>query len=621
MILGLSFSHNCSVVVLDESGRIKFACSEERLSRRKNEWGIPEKTLSLVFSDVVHPSRITRVAVGERCESRSATDAFAQCMYLANYQAKDALIRNKKKMAWTVTWELFCRLFRKKNDFRHLVTDHLKSLGVHAPIDFIEHHEAHAASAYYCSPFSEGLAVTLDGEGDRTSCSVWRCRDGIMEKMASLPEACSVGKFYRCITSLLGFTINRHEGKVTGLAAHGNPDRFRDAMQQLLFTRFDGTRPTIHSVVAESMLQRFRFRSVDPLRLLAFTDLAIRASTWDGLLGSILRRHFIREIGSAFDLDWELLTMKDKADIAAAAQEVLEATVLSWITHQLAAADTRTLLLAGGVFANVKLNQSVLDGLPVDNIFIQPAMGDEGLALGGGLRVAHRVEAPRISVSAMHSTYFGPSIQRDEIETALERAELTAREFEEDEIAETVASALAEYKVVGIARGAMEFGPRALGHRSILAHPGRKDFNDKINRRLNRSDFMPFAPVVLEDMVNEVFEGSKLTAASVPGRFMTIAIDVKREWHERLAGVVHSDGTARPQIVGADDDSLYYEILRRFHELTGLGCLVNTSFNLHEEPIVASAADAIKALELGAIDLLIVGNHVVYGADHGRTTA
>lgn len=227
MILGLSFSHNATACMVEpETGQTAFCCSEERFSRRKNEWGMPWRTLEYAFQHVVPPKEIVLVAVGESCRQAYGCEAYAQLVNLEDYATKDAFVGSKWPLMWIACKEgIFRRLFRPC-DVQALVRKRLREMGVNAPVEFVAHHTAHAASAYYPSPFDEALVVTLDGEGDGLSGSCWRGQGGRLELLDTLPDTSSLGLFYRSITALLGFKINQQEGKVMGLAGYGDRTGF-----------------------------------------------------------------------------------------------------------------------------------------------------------------------------------------------------------------------------------------------------------------------------------------------------------------------------------------------------------------------------------------------------------
>ena len=223
MILGISISHNSTACLVDNNGKVVFCCSEERFTRIKNEWGFPEHSINHILKNIVDASKIQEVAIGENCHSEYGYDKFAEIVYLGNYKTKDNFIKNKFKLFFFFSvGKFFLEKNKKKNNYQQLVINRIRQLKINAPVRFYAHHKAHAASTYYTSPYSESLVLTLDGEGDRLSGSVWHGSNNKLKVITNFSEKSSVGKFYRSITSSLGFLINRHEGKVTGLAAFGN---------------------------------------------------------------------------------------------------------------------------------------------------------------------------------------------------------------------------------------------------------------------------------------------------------------------------------------------------------------------------------------------------------------
>jgi carbamoyltransferase len=272
----------------------------------------------------------------------------------------------------------------------------------------------------------------------------------------------------------------------------------------------------------------------------------------------------------------------------------------------------RNLAIGGGVYANVRLNRHLLENTDAEAIFIFPAMGDEGLPIGGCLDYLLQQRGPeewqrnrRVLDSMLLGRDHGA--EPDALAAAFPKLRLSSIR-EPDAVVAAVADALVAGKAVGIHDGRMEFGPRALGARSILASPTRCEINDSLNARLSRSDFMPFAPVVLSEYAEEVFDVRAGAAHAM--RFMTITCDVKPAWRDRIAAVVHVDGSARPQIVDPEPRTLYRRILEAWHSRSGIPALVNTSFNVHEEPIVDTAEQALAALEANRVDLLVLNGRI-----------
>jgi len=613
VILGLSFSHNATACLANETdGRVSFCCSEERFSRRKNEWGVPGRTLQYLFDHVADPTQITTVAVGETCSSHFGTEEFTRLLNLVDYATKDAYIRSKGKLLRLVLREMLAQTFGKRADFRGLVRETLQRMGVEAPMSFVDHHTAHAASAYYASPFDDALVITLDGEGDGSSCSCWHGRGGTLSPVGRIPDLASLGLFYKLVTSLLGFTVNRHEGKVMSLAAHGDPNRYYAALHDLLYlTGKNKANPDVVSKVAECHLNALSRHRIFLFRLFSYAPMVVAARDWEGLLNRLLRlksRSVFHEIEETRE---EPIPFAVAADLAAAAQEVLEDTVLEIVRFYQTRQPPKKLALAGGVFANVRLNQRLLQECDLDDLYIHPGMGDEGLAMGAALFHIHSGRREKAAGSALRSVFLGPVCKRKDIEAALSPYCVEWVRLADEDMVECVLRALLAERIVGIVRGPMEYGPRALGHRSILADPTGADIQGRLNRRLKRTAFMPFAPTVLDKWYDTLFEVPYRQAARQAARFMTVALDVRTEWLERLPGVVHIDGTARPHLLFADDDPFFYAIVHRFYEETGVGCVLNTSFNLHEEPLVNTADEALVAFHKGAVDVLVLEDYLV----------
>ncbi len=615
MILGLSFSHNSTACLLDKkNGEIIFCASEERFSRRKNDWGIPYKTLDYIFKNIASKEEITEIIVGEKCESKYGSEEFVDMMYLRNLNFKDAYVKSVFKMCRVVIKEVIGRIVNPQSSYQNIVKRKLKEIGLDSNITFLNHHTSHAASAFFCAPFGESLVVTLDGEGDGLSGSVWGGAKNEMSLIKTLPDVASVGKFYRSITSLLNLKVNRHEGKVTGLAAYGDYKVYYSYFEELLKVVNDkeGDK-TIESKIAKKHIESFSLRNINIARMLGNISSYFKSNTWEELLNKIIRKknleiHKDFIIGKSVDFNFE-----KKSNIAATAQYVLEDVVVDFIKYYQEKTKHKNIVLAGGIFANVKLNQRILEKIDFDNIYIHPGMGDEGLALGGAKYFYHNKNNKDIKV--LENVYLGAEYDENEIQKALKNFPVEYKKYNNQELYARVAEELVDEKIVGLYRGRFEYGPRALGHRTILINPSKKEINDSVNKRLKRTEFMPFAPVVLEEAYKEIFRGKKLDGARFACRFMTITLDVNKDWIEKIQGVVHVDNTARPQVITEQDDSCYFGILKEFYKKTGIGCVVNTSFNMHEEPIVSSPNDALRSFMEGAIDTLVIENYLVKRKD------
>ena len=434
------------------------------------------------------------------------------------------------------------------------------------------HHFAHALSALFFTDWSDALLYTADGGGDSVHYSMNHftgdaVRELYDDRSGLKPNSVnSAGLAYGFMTEALGFRKNRHEGKITGLAAYGQP-----AVYDELASRF---------AVGENGLVQ--------------TDFADHGKDMRGFIRAVAKK-----------------TSRENA--AASVQKLLEELIVKSVRIFLRKTGASRIALAGGVFANVALNRKIAELPEVDEVFIFPAMTDDGLAVGGLYQFLLQRDGLQHWLSRrrrLRDVYWGGEYD-DELPQVFAAGgmqkvagDIAGTDAENianiGDIAEESAKLLADGKIVALFCGRMEFGPRALGARSILASPAQRDINDTLNARLGRTEFMPFAPYVLEEDADEVFDLPP--ASRYAARFMTVTCKVRERWREKIPAVVHVDGTARPQVIRDDDNPLYAEILRRFKRRTGLPILVNTSFNAHEEPIIRTADECLRALRDGRVD-------------------
>jgi carbamoyltransferase len=436
---------------------------------------------------------------------------------------------------------------------------------------FYNHHMAHALPTLFYTEWDDALMVTSDGGGDNVNHSHRHFANGKIheiyggeEWLTRDPPIDSLGQAYAAATRALGFRDNRHEGKLTGLSAIGEP------------------------IFAERIGRHFRVNEAGRI----FSDFRNKAAIFKPLA--------------------EIAGEGRREDVAASIQKVLEDTVLLSVTRLLERHPARHLGVSGGVFANVRLNRLLAEQLDLDEIFVFPPMGDEGLPIGGSLvyllqrdGIAHWLKQRR----RLKDVYLG----RDYTDTA--DSTLSAipgiRRLAGDPIGHT-AKRLAVGEIGAIYTGRMEYGPRALGARSILANPSRRETHDLLNTRLDRTEFMPFAPVIAADRASEVFDVSNVNAYAC--RFMTITCNVLPNWRDRIPAVVHFDGSARPQTIVRESNPLYFDILTAFEKITSIPVLVNTSFNVHEEPIVNTPRECAQALLDRRIDF-VVTQQAIYEAE------
>jgi len=555
-ILGFADNHDSSAAIAVD-GEIVAACGQERIDRVKNSSAFPWGAIDAVVDRAGLRYRdIDRVVCGT---------AFTPSFLLRRFPA---FHQERKHGGGQFSYALNLYLAYQSGlraaglhgleveACRRLLTDRLEERPFEIDrVDMVDHHAAHAEAAYRTQPRSRCLVVTVDAMGDGQSVTVWEGRDGDLTQRFGQSGLAAINTYYSRATEYLGFRPNRHEGKVTGLAAYAEPP-------EALLTHFRG--------------------------LLRFVGPGVSVQ-------NVLARQ------SPTDRFWGVLESYSREEIAAALQRVLEEALTALVAHWVGSTGVSHVALCGGVFANVKLNQRIAELDTVDSLWVYPNMGDGGLAAGGALATA----APE--PSALSTLYLGPTYSDSAIARELNIAGL--RPDKPADLAREVATRLAAGKVVARFSGAMEWGPRALGNRSILYRPDDPTVNDWLNQRLSRTEFMPFAPAVMAEDAPRLFRG--YDKAPQAARYMTVCFDALPEMASLGRGVVHIDGTARPQVVHEHDNPEYWHILRHFKALTGLPAVINTSFNLHEEPIVCSPFDAIRAWRQGELDALAIGPYLV----------
>lgn len=599
IILGINPGYDSTAALLAD-GQVLAAVEEERLSRVKMHLGFPRRAIREVL-------RLGSVDPGDiDCVTFSFVDYLRAHPLITRLLLRDggfpfdpenALRPGKVLKAVVVATrpgDIMRPSFRVSQDENYWLNvraylHELERLGVKVErLTPVDHHLSHAASAYYFSGFDDCLIVTADGSGDGHSLTVSIGRNGKISRIRQTAANASAGFFYSSITAFLGFKAHRHEGKITGLAAYGNPETCYQYLVPCLTVARDKGSLTcdFHN---ESWLQ-----------------------TAAGLTGIFARRYYRNPVMNLYQAYYRKhLSPFSREDIAAAAQKRLEDVFLELLTPIIRETGLDKLALAGGVFGNVKLNQRLFEIEGVNRIFIHPNMGDGGNALGSAFftYMKHTAKKDRLPDSKfkIDDVYFGPSFSDPEIEKELKRWGLAYRHC--DNIEALVADKLANNQVVGRFNGRMEYGPRALGNRSILANPTDASINAVLNKRLHRTEFMPFAPSVLSEDAQTYFQLSdgNLHAAE----FMTITCNIRPDKQRLIPAVCHVDGTARPNVVRRAVNPSYYKIIEEFKNRTGLGVIINTSFNIHEEPIICTPADACIAFRQNAVDALAIGNFIV----------
>ncbi|MEU7060689.1 carbamoyltransferase C-terminal domain-containing protein [Streptomyces sp. NPDC046197] len=553
-ILGIT-NNDLAGACLVRDGEIVAAVSEERFTRVKDHKTWPARSIEFVLREAgTSLQEIDRVAYGW-C---AGFDADKHLLLYVDRVAEEAqqrpegLVHLRKRISDEIRNDK-----AKRAEFDEFVDKN----GLRGKAVYVDHHESHGLGAFLCSPFDEALAVTCDGRGDFQSLTVTHCSADGERVLQRETSADSLGYFYGRITKLLGFTPNRHEGKITGLAAQGDPHKLLPLMQSMIDITEDGT---------------------------------IRARTGDFFQPSY--EGYSEEL-------LDEIAKHDRADVAAAAQAHVENLLTALVARHIGEVPSGNVCLAGGVFANVKLNQRIFDTPGVRNVYVLPPMGDGGLPLQSAAVIAYRETGKRHRVPSMA---LGPdaAISEGQLEEILQDYPgLRFRRIDHG-IQEVLVRALDKEKVIGLYRGRMEFGPRALGRRSVVYRTDDPAMNDWLNKRLNRTEFMPFAPITAEELAADCYRGWEPDHPSA--LFMTMTYDCTEQFAKACPAVVHVDNTARPQIVRRADDPFLHGLLLAWYAQSGQGALVNTSFNKHEEPIVGSHRDALDPLQDEVVDLLLI---------------
>ncbi|RJP79157.1 MAG: hypothetical protein C4524_05780 [Candidatus Zixiibacteriota bacterium] len=624
VILGLNILHD-STATLVIDGKIVASVAEERLTRIKYHCGFPYQSILEVLRIAgISGDQVDRVILTFNSNLERMPRWFADYVVDRSGQFDTA---NEKDLAFRsrmILDQFTRRLNHEPWDAskQYAIQKYKQALArsgvTRASLEARDHHLCHAASAYYQSGQDRTLIITGDGSGDGQSMAVFIGEGGRLRRIHTVSDLHSLGKFYSGITKYLGFKRNRHEGKITGLAAYGDPDKLRPQLQKIVSLTPDGR--NFYSPLAESMPET----DVQVINLLHLLRGDYYGRNYSNLqldfLHELFRYRFEKGLvvgpphligGNTFH----------REDIAAAAQRLLEDYVVAFVRSFLEETGLRHVVLAGGIFANVKVNQRVAEIEQVESLFIHPNMGDGGTATGAALLGwAETLEANGqvLEPWAIEEVYYGPEYSESDIHRELVKHPFHYRRSADVE-AET-AQLVADKKIVGRFHGRMEYGPRALGNRSILADPTDQTINHWLNERLNRTEFMPFAPSVLHEAAPRLYKD--YSRGEYPSYFMTITFDVEPEWVERAPAVCHVDNTARPQVVRESANPSYYRILKEYEKRTGLPLLVNTSFNMHEEPIVCTPDDALRSLDRGCVDVLSIGPFLVWkeGQDPHPTT-
>lgn len=572
--LGINAAYHDPAACLIHDGQVIAAAEEERFTHVKHgKRPIPFSTYELPFHAIAYCLQAANIHLTDIDQIAYSYDPFL----LLGKSRQDATLTLPLEPSahpipaeWEAAWDpLF--LSSIVNAPRHLIggfPHHLQA-GFHGATltksdrwHFVPHHLAHAASAFLVSPFAQAAILTLDGRGEQATTSYWLGEGNRLKALGQVNMPHSLGLLYERVTEYLGFLSSSDEYKVMALASFGKP-RYVNEFHDLIQLGAKGQ----YQVRSHSLTELFGAsrRRGEPLE----------------------ERHF---------------------DIAHSLQVVLEKTVLeiaNWL-HEVTGSDN--LCLAGGVALNCVMNARLRDHSPFHQIWVQPAAGDAGTALGAALWIDAKARSATAHHSQMHHAFLGPAYSDDEIEAFLQWSKLPYRRL--TNIATETADLLAQDQVIGWFQGRMEFGPRALGGRSILASPISAAMQARLNEIKDREDFRPVAPVVLEEAAADWFVNADVSP------FMLFVYDVQPDKAAKIPAVRHTDGTARIQTINRQQNPLYYDLIKAFEARTGVPVLVNTSFNTRGEPIVCSPRDAIECFWTSPLDALVIGSFLLEKSGH-----
>jgi carbamoyltransferase len=573
IILGINAYHaNASAAVIVD-GRLVAAVEEERLNRVKYAAGFPVRAIQFCLDAAgAKLSDVDHVAIPRNPWARLGTK-----LRFAVRMPRFALDRARVLKKFAGIHEELAQAFE------------LAPESIRAQFHRIEHHTAHLASTFFVSPFDQAAVLSADGLGDFASSMSALGQGPKMRILSEVAFPHSLGMYYTALTQYLGFWKFGDEYKVMGMAAYGQPE-FLEDFRNIVYA--DG--PLSFKLGLEYFTHQRQG-----------AEMTWRDASRPPELGRLFSTYLEKRLGPARKPD-EPLTERHH-NIAATMQAALEEVLAQHWNALASRTGQKSLCLAGGVAFNCLANGKIFETTPFENVYVQPAAGDAGLSVGAAFAVEHQILGkPRQFV--MEHAYWGPKFSQAEMRAAVDGIaadDVEIREPPEDELVKSAARHVADGKIVGWFQGAAEWGPRALGNRSILADPRRSEMKDILNRRIkHREAFRPFAPSIIEEATGEFFERTN------PSPFMTFAYPVRAEKRGVIPAPTHVDGTARLQTVSRAANPLYWKLLRAVGDLTGVPVVLNTSFN-DNEPIVCSPEEAVECFRRTRMDVLVLGNIVL----------
>ena len=590
-ILGVSCYYHDAAAALLKDGVLIAAAEEERFSRKKHDSDFPARAIDFCLAQAsITPDDLDYVVFYEKPYLKLERILLNA---LGTYPRSPAVFRESM-----LTW------FGEKLWIKSQLLDKLK-----VPADkllFVEHHLSHAASALYSSPFDEAAIITVDGVGEWTTTTIGRGTadwDGTgqnsIELLAEQQYPHSLGLLYSAFTAYLGFRVNNGEYKVMGMAPFGEPNYVDDVYKTIQVDSDGGFRLNMDYFSFHHSLNNTFNRKFEQL----FGPRRVPES------------EFFTPTTHPGNNSPEALQNQKYADIATSIQRVTEEVLLKMAQYVHERTGLKKLVMAGGVALNSVANGRILRESPFEEIYIQPAAGDSGGALGAALYVHHVLLGnPRKFV--MEHTYYGQGWDTGQVRDFLDRRGIPYEYMDDDErLVDRVVDALVDGQVIGWYRDRFEWGPRALGHRSILADPRRNEMKDIVNAKIKfREPFRPFAPVVLEERTSEFFDLDQ-PEKHYTARFMLTVANIPEDKRDKIPAVTHVNGSGRLQTIRRDINPAYYRVVEKFGEATAVPVVLNTSFNLRGEPIVTSPAHAFRTFHASGMELLAIDRFLVKKSD------
>lgn len=587
-ILTIHVGHDATVFYIDEKNFL--GISEERVTRIKNFYGFPFNAIEEIFNrKKINWSEINKIIF---------TSTYLKNMN--SYQLKRIFSGKSEDYSNEVSKAVrldFLKFFIKKNkkfkNFDYILRKILKKHNFKGSIKYLDHHLCHIASSFAMFPIKDAILLSLDGGGDGLNWTIYnKNRKGFELIAKSIPDKDGIhdtpADVYANTTKFLGFKRLRDEGKIMGLAAKGKPLHLKYFEAILKFENGQ-----FRSRIGSQRNSRFI------LKFLKLYNFLFNGINYDLKQIKDMNSFFLKK---SFKIE----------DICSSLQTWSENIFLEFIKFYKKKLNikNRSILLSGGFFANVVINQKIRESNLFKNVYVTPNMGDGGLPLGGCYLESNSHYKKKYFNKVKKNVYFGFENSNFNLRRNLVNKNLIVKKKKIEEISSLVVEQLINNKIIGIFYGKMEYGPRALGARSILANPSEKNINKILNNRLCRSEFMPFGPMIRDIDAKKILKDYNTN--DISPYFMTTTFKVKELFKKKAPAVVHLDDTVRPQIISIKENRLCYKILTKFYEETEIPSLINTSFNSHEEPIIMNEIDAIKSLESNIIDFLVINECFIY---------